>query len=322
MFLRNFLVISLEPLGTVESSEYDTKVVCDGPCKLCKHVREKDVKTQGQDILYYCRNCQSKFLCNDVLARERGRSEYNCPSCGSTIAEMTVERAQQLGLTFGFRMVRTQESQRPVDQIPRTWFYSRGSMILPKNFVHDLIDFEGLEAEHIIDLMFHADVQYRPPEGGMDKKSLLWDIFAKKAHIIRSIHNSLITRSEHRRVDLVLRALTDSATFGCSYLSSIVPGQIAGTVDLIGIDEETGGIVWIVVQEEKIDEVLINSILNEILSIPPLEFMGVERILLLTRKWIWMAAEICRRQGHITTRWRKLQIELWEEDPLFNHRKI
>lgn len=284
-------------------------------------MREKDVTTQGQDILYYCRNCQSKYLCNDVLARERGRSEYNCPSCGSTIAEMTVERAQQLGLTFGYKLVRTEESQRPVDQIPRTWFYSRGSMILPKAFVTDLIDYEGLEAQHIIDLMFHTDFQYRP-EGGFDKKSLLWDIFSKKANIIRSIHNSLITRSEHRRVDLILRALTDANTFGCSYLSSIVPGQIAGTVDLIGIDEETGGIVWIVVQEEKIDENLINSILNEILSIPPLEYMGVERILLLTRKWIWMAAEICRRQGRITTRWKRLNIELWEEDPLFNHRKL
>lgn len=316
-------MISLAPSeGTIESSDYNTKVVCDGPCKLCKHKREKDVNTQGQDILYYCRSCQTKYLCNDVLARERGRSEYNCSSCGSTVAEMTVERAQQLGLAFGYRVVHTEESQRPVDQIPRTWFYFRGSMILPKDFVNDLIDFEGLEAQHIIDLMFHADLQYSPEGGIIDKKSLLWDIFAKKATIIRSIHNSLITRSEHRRVDLILRALTDSSTFGCSYLSSIVPGQIAGTVDLIGIDEETGGVVWIVVQEEKIDETLINSILNEILSIPPLEFLGVERILLLTRKWIWMGAEIARRQGRITTRWKRLNIELWEENSLFSHKRV
>jgi len=319
---KNRLVISLLPSEAKERSVYDTKIICDGPCHVCRHEREKDVNTQGQDILYYCRSCRQKYLCNDVLAREKEGSEYNCPSCNATVAEMTVERAHQLGLAFGFKMIRTELSQRPVDQIQRMWFYSPGSMILPKDFVTDLIEYEGLKTSHIFDLMFHADIQYRPQEKNLDKKSLLWDIFAKKASIIRSIHNSLITRSEHRRVDLILRALIDHKTFQCSYLSSIVPGQIAGTVDLIGLDEETGGIVWIVVHEEKIDEQIIGSILNEILSIPPLEFMGVERILILTRKWIWMGAEIARRQGHITTRWKRLTIELWEEDPLFNYRKV
>ncbi|MHA2244296.1 MAG: hypothetical protein ACXADY_04965 [Candidatus Hodarchaeales archaeon] len=319
---KNLLVILLLPLESKENSGYEAKVICDGPCKLCKHEREKDVSTQGQDIIYYCRNSQEKYLCNEVLGRERESSEYNCPSCGATVTEMTVERAHQLGLTFGLKVIRTEKSKRPVDQIRRTWFYSRGSMVLPKDFVTELIEYEGLEAQHIIDLMFHSDLQYRPKETSLDKKSLLWDIFAKKASIIRSIHNSLITRSEHRRVDLILRALTDYKSFQCSHLSTIVPGQIAGTVDLIGIDEETGGIVWIVVQEERIDEKIINSILNEILSVPPLEFMGVERILLLTRKWIWMGAEIARRQGRIITRWKRLNIELWEEDSLFNHRKI
>ncbi|MFX0013300.1 MAG: hypothetical protein ACFFB2_02465 [Promethearchaeota archaeon] len=306
----------------LESSDYDVKVVCDGPCEVCKHTREKDVKTQGQDILYYCRNCQMKYLCNDVLGRTRSSSEYRCPSCDSTVTEMTVERAQQMGIAFGFRLKSTETSIRPVDQIKRTWFYSRGSIILPKNFVTDLIEYDRLETSHIIDLMFHSDLIYSPKGEIADKKSLLWDIFAKKANIIRSIHNSLITRSEHRRVDIILRALTDHKAFQCFYLSSIVPSQIAGTIDLIGIDQESGGIVWIIVQEDKIDELMINSILNEILSIPPLEFMGVERIILLTRKWIWMGAEIARRQGRITTRWKQLNVELWEEDSLFNHRRL
>ncbi|MFX1284550.1 MAG: hypothetical protein ACFFB5_12895 [Promethearchaeota archaeon] len=315
-------MITLLPSEAKEDSGYDTKVICDGPCRLCKHEREKDVNTQGQDILYYCRSCQQKYLCNDVLGRKKEGSEYQCPSCNATVAEMTVERASQLGLAFGYRMIRTEESPRPIDQIRRTWFYSRGSMILPKDFVTDLIEYEPLKTSHIIDLMFHSDIQYRPEEKILDKKSLLWDIFGKKASIIRSIHNSLITRSEHRRVDLIIRALINPKTFQCSYLSSIVPGQIAGTVDLIGLDEETGGIVWIVVQEDKVDEHIIGSILNEILSLAPLEFMGVERILILTRKWIWMGKEIARRQGRITTRWKRLEIELWEEDALFRHRRV
>ena len=67
---------------------------------------------------------------------------------------------------------------------------------------------------------------------------------------------------------------------------------------------------------------LVNSIMNEILSIPPLEFMGVERIIVLTQKWIWMAAEIARRQGRINTRWHQIQLELVEEDALGNHKFI
>ncbi|UCE13950.1 MAG: hypothetical protein JSV04_01935 [Candidatus Heimdallarchaeota archaeon] len=279
------------------------------------------MNTQGDELIYYCRNCQNKYLCEEVLGSERGGSEYLCPSCNATVTEMTVERAQQLGLAFNLRLT-PKQSTRPVDQIRRTWFYSRGEMILPKDFVTDLISYNGLEPPQLFDLMFHSDLQYRPTDKIIDKKSLLWDIFSKKASIIRSLHNSLITRSEHRKVDLIIRALTDYRTFGCSHLSSIIPAPLAGTVDLIGTDEITGGIVWILVQEDKIDENVINSILNELLSLPPLEFMGVTRILLLTRKWIWMAAEIARRQGRITTRWKRLNIELWEEDALFNHQKI
>lgn len=305
-----------------ESSEYTVKLICDGPCKLCKHQREKDVITQGDELIYYCRNCHSKYLCEEVLGSERGRSEYFCPSCNATVTVMTVERAQQLGLTFNLRLSSSKQSTRPVDQIRRTWFYSRGNVILPKDFVTDLIRYKGLEPPQLFDLMFHSDLQLRPTGKMMDKKTLLWDIFAKRANIIRSLHNSLITRSEHRRVDLIIRALTDYRTFGCSHLSSIIPAPLAGTVDLVGIDEATGEIVWILVQEDKIDENKINSILNELLSIPPLEFMGVTRVLLLTRKWIWMAAEIARRQGRFTTRWKRLNLELWKEDVLFNHQKI
>ncbi|MCK5342997.1 MAG: hypothetical protein KAR20_06315, partial [Candidatus Heimdallarchaeota archaeon] len=84
------------------TSEYESKVVCDGPCHVCKHAREKDATTEGQDIIYYCRNCQEKYLCNDVLGRDKkNSSEFLCPKCNSTMAEITVERAQQLGLAYG-----------------------------------------------------------------------------------------------------------------------------------------------------------------------------------------------------------------------------
>jgi hypothetical protein len=304
------------------SLEFENKVICDGPCQRCKHSREKDVNTHGQDILWYCRTCQVKYLCNDVLGRDRSSKEYTCPKCGNSVSEMTVERAHQLGLAFGIRITRTIQIKRPVDEIRKTWFYSSGETIFSKDFVNDLINYDVLDVPQIIDLIYHSDLQFSPEKKNLEKKRLLWDIFSKKPKIIKSLHNSLITRSENRRVDLTIRALVNYKTFGCTYLSSIIPGQIAGTVDLIGIDEITGGIVWIVIQENKIDEQLINSILNEILSIPPLEFMGVERILLLTQKWIWMAAEIARRQGVINTRWRQLKLELWEEDSLFKYRKI
>ncbi|MHA2224701.1 MAG: hypothetical protein ACXAC8_05830 [Candidatus Hodarchaeales archaeon] len=309
-------------MSTSKSSNRIAKVVCDAQCTNCKYQREKDVNNQGQDILYYCRNCRKKYLCDDVLGRERGRSEYFCPSCNATVTEMTVERAYQQGLAFDFKLTHTTQSKRPFEEIRRTWFYSTGGMIFPRDFVTDLIEYDGLQTPQIIDLMFHTDLQYRPSGEVRDKKSLLWDIFGKKAAIIKSIHNSLITRSEHKRIDLVLRALTDHESFHCSYLSSLIPSVLAGPVDLIGIDEKTGGIVWIVVQEGKIDENIINSILNELISIPPLEYMGVERILLLTRKWVWMGAEIARRQGRISTRWNRINIELWEETPLFQHAKI
>jgi hypothetical protein len=308
-------------MSSSETSDNSAKVICDGPCEVCKHQREKDVKNNAQDILYYCRNCHQKYLCNQVLRRDRGSKEYQCPSCDMTLSELTIERASQLGLAFGFDIYQTERSKRPVEEIKRTWFYSQGRVILQKDFVTDLIEYEKLGISQLIDILFHAEMQYRP-EGPPDKKSLLWDIFSKKPAIIRSIHNSLITRSEHRRVDILIRALTDNETFGCTYLSSIVPSHIAGTVDLIGVDKDTGGIVWIICQEEKIDEQIIGAILNELLSIPPLEFMGVDRIILLTRKWVWMAAEIARRQGRVTTRWRRLSIELWEETPLFQHKKV
>ena len=107
---KNRLVISLLPSEAEESTGYEVKVVCDGPCRLCKHTREKDVHTQGQDILHYCRNCQSKYLCNEVLGRKKESSEFYCPSCDATLTEMTVERAQQLGLAFGYKMIRTEKS--------------------------------------------------------------------------------------------------------------------------------------------------------------------------------------------------------------------
>lgn len=308
-------------MSSSETSDNSSKIVCDGPCHVCKEQREKDVNTDAEDILFYCRNCQLKYLCNQVLRRDRGSKEYQCARCNATVSELTVARAAQLGLAFGLNINRTKREKRPVEEIKRTWFYSQGRVILKKDFVTDLIDYEDLGLKELYDLLFHSELEYRP-EGQTDKKTLLWDIFSKKPGIIRSIHNSLITRSEHRRVDLVIRALTDYKSFGCTYLSSIVPPYIAGTVDLIGIDNETGGIVWIVCQEGKIDETIINSILNELLSIPPLDFMGVERILLVTRKWIWMGAEIARRQGRITTQWKKINIEPWEETPLFQHKRI
>ena len=306
----------------MSSSEYETKIVCDGPCRLCKHQREKDVRTHGKDLVYYCRSCQQKYLCNDILGRNRSRSEYTCPACNGTVTEMSVERAQQMGLTSGLRLSRTKISKRPVEQIKRTWFYSTGRVMLSRDFVTDLIAYEELDVAEIIDLMFHSDIQIIPGEKTLENKELLWDIFAKKPGIIRSLHNSLITKSENRRVDLIVRALTKADEFGCIELSSIIPDTIAGTVDLIGIDKETGGLVWIVCQENLIDEQIINSILNELVSLPPLEFMGVERVLLLTPKWIWMGAEIARRQGKVTTRWQRIQIELWEENSLYQYKKI
>ena len=305
-------------MSSPETLDNTAQVICDGPCEVCKHQREKDLKDNAQDILYYCRNCHQKYLCNQVLRRDRGNKEYQCPSCNMSLSELTIERAFQLGLAFGLSIYRTERSKRPIEEIKRTWFYSQGRVILQKNFVTDLIEYEELGITQLVDILFHSDLQYRP-EGQPDKKSLLWDIFAKKPAIIRSIHNSLITRSEHRRVDLIIRALIDSETFGCSYLSAIVPPHIAGTVDLIGVDKITGEIVWIICQEDKIDEPMINSILNELLSIPPLEFMGIERILILSRKWVWMAAEIARRQGRFKTRWKQISIELWEENTLFQH---
>jgi hypothetical protein len=50
--------------------------------------------------------------------------------------------------------------------------------------------------------------------------------------------------------------------------------------------------------------------------------MGVSRIILLTKKWIWMGAEIARKMGKIQTRWKEIKLELFEEDPLFFHKAI
>ncbi|MHA2031275.1 MAG: hypothetical protein ACW99Q_18005 [Candidatus Kariarchaeaceae archaeon] len=300
------------------TSEYESKVVCDGPCHVCKHKREKDVSTEGQDTIYYCRNCQEKYLCMDVLGRDRNSSEFLCPKCNSTMAEITVERAQQLGLAYGLRQMVS--NIHSIDQLRKTWFFSSERTIISKEFVTDLINYELLETPQILDLLFHSDLRIESEDLVREKKALLWEIFSKKPNILKSIHNSLITQGQ-RKGDLTIRALVNYKSFGCVYASAIVPPSIAGTVDLIGIDQQ-GGLVWIIVQESRIDEQLVNSIMNEILSIQPLEFMGVERIIVLTQKWIWMAAEIARRQGRINTRWHKIQVELVEEDPLGNHKFI
>jgi hypothetical protein len=305
------------------TSEYESKLVCDGPCHVCKHSREKDVVTEAQDTVYFCRACQEKYLCNDVLGRNKETSEYLCPKCNATMAEITVERAQQLGLAFGFHFSKLSPEVRPVDQIRKSWFYTTQREVISKDFVTDLINYELLDTPQILDLLFHSDLRFtNPSDWTRDKKALLWEIFTKSPQIIRSLHNSLITRSENRKSDLIVRSLVNFRNFECIYMSGIITPSISGTVDLIGIDHKTGGLVWIIVQEQRIDEQIIGTILNEILSIPPLEFMGVERIIILTQKWIWMAAEIARRQGRITTRWNQIQVETWEEDPLFNHKMI
>ncbi|MHA2113831.1 MAG: hypothetical protein ACXAC6_19240 [Candidatus Hodarchaeales archaeon] len=300
------------------TSEYESKVVCDGPCHVCKHKREKDASTEGQDTIYYCRNCQEKYLCTDVLGRDRNSSEFLCPKCNSTMAEITVERAQQLGLAYGLRQMVS--NIHSIDQLRKTWFFSSERTIISKEFVTDLINYELLETPQILDLLFHSDLRIESEDLVREKKALLWEIFSKKPNIIKSIHHSLITQGQ-RKGDLTIRALVNYRSFGCVYASAIVPPSIAGTVDLIGIDKQ-GGLVWIIVQESKVDEQLVNSIMNEILSIPPLEYMGVERIVILTQKWIWMAAEIAKRQGRINTRWHKIQVELVEEDALGNHKFI
>jgi hypothetical protein len=308
--------------GMERSVEYETQIVCDADCRVCVAKREKDVSTQGGDILHFCRSCQEKYLCPVILPSAPGGSNYQCPKCSEMLTEMTLERAQQIGLAFGVQLTRIKPERRPVEDIKRTWFYSSPDQgVLSENYVNDLLNYDGLGVSQLTDLMYHADFSYRPGTH-LEKRRMLWEIFAKKPQIIRSLHNSLITRSEHRRVDLVIRTLTQHETFGCTYLSSIIPKHLAGTVDLIGIDQETSGIVWILVSEERIDEQLINTLFNEILSVPPLEFMGIERLILLTRKWIWMAAEIARRQGKISTRWKQLRIELWEETPSFEFRKL
>jgi hypothetical protein len=301
------------------TSEYESKVVCSGPCHVCKHTREKDVTTEGQDTIYYCRNCQENYLCTDVLGRDKkNSSEYLCPKCNSTLAEITVERAQQLGQAFGLRQMVS--NVHSVDQLRKKWFFSTERTIISKEFVTDLINYELLDIPQILDLLFHSDLRFKPEDKVREKKALLWEIFSKKPHIIKSLHNSLVTQGP-RKGDLVIRALVNYKFFRSMYASTIVPPSIAGTVDLIGIDTH-GGLVWIIVQENLIDEQLMNSIMNEILSIPPLEFMGVERIVILTQKWIWMAAEIARRQGKITTRWHQIQLELVEEDGLGNLKYI
>ena len=304
------------------SVEHETKVICDADCRVCVKKREMDVSSQGGDILHLCRSCQEKYLCSVILPTVHEGTDYQCPKCSEILTEMTVERAQQLGLAFGIQLTRVKPEGRPVEEIKRTWFYSSSDRgVLSENYVTDLVNYEGLDVPQITDLMYHADISYRP-EAHLEKRRILWDIFAKKPQIIRSLHNSLITRSENRRVDLVIRTLTQHESLGCTYLSSIIPKHLIGTIDLIGIDEETGGVVWVVVHEDRIDEQLINTLFNEILSVPPLEFMGVERLILLTRKWIWMAAEIARRQGKITTRWKQLVVELWEESSNFGLEQI
>jgi hypothetical protein len=234
------------------------------------------------------------------------------------MAEITVERAQQLGLAYGLRQMVS--NIHSIDQLRKTWFFSSERTIISKEFVTDLINYELLETPQILDLLFHSDLRIESEDLVREKKALLWEIFSKKPNIIKSIHHSLITQGQ-RKGDLTIRALVNYRSFGCVYASAIVPPSIAGTVDLIGIDKQ-GGLVWIIVQESKVDEQLVNSIMNEILSIPPLEYMGVERIVILTQKWIWMAAEIAKRQGRINTRWHKIQVELVEEDALGNHKFI
>ena len=209
-----------------------------------------------------------------------------------------------------------------VYEIKRSWFYSTQREVISKDFVNDLINYEMLDTPQILDLLYHSNLNFQPADWVRDKKALLWEIFTKNPQIIKSLHNSLITRSENRKSDLIIRALINYENLGCKYLSGIIPPSLSGTVDLVGLDKDTGELVWIVVQETRIDEQLIGTILNEILSIPPLEFMGVIRILVLTQKWIWTAAEIARQQGRITTRWHQIQLETWEEDSLFNHKKL
>ena len=182
------------------TSEYESKVVCDGPCQVCKHKREKDATTEGQDIIYYCRNCQEKYLCTDVLGRDRNSSEFLCPKCNNTMAEITVERAQQLGLAYGFRQMVS--NVLSIDQLRKTWFFSSERTIISKEFVTDLINYKKLETPQILDLLFHSDLRVESEDLVREKKALLWEIFSKKPHIIKSMHNSLITESK-RKGDLM-----------------------------------------------------------------------------------------------------------------------
>lgn len=290
----------------------------------------KDTVVNGNESFFFCRHCRLSYLCRYHLKRKRGiKSLYLCPVCNSTLVEIPIYRAREMGLTdkivprisrgTTFKNVWKEiQEKSDLQSIIKKWDiiydYDKGDLSLVETIekeIDDLVKIKSLTVPKIFSLLSKTDLEISEIDMNTgDLRVALKEIARDYPVIISIMHEALVKNTVNDLFAKTLVLIANDQLFDSSFITPDVNKELLGTIDLYSISNDTGKVSWFVISDDPISEVNYGSIITQVLSINPISFANLERLYIVSDQFTWTVRRIAERQPFITTSKAKARIKL------------
>jgi len=294
----------------------------------------KDIEKHPKDTFFFCRFCSSCYLCRYHLKRKRGiQRRYLCPVCGSTLTELPIYRAEEIGLvekvvprfaqgtTYRnvFKKIDTRSEKPPLQQIIDDWeiildYDERDEALVTaiEKQVKELSQLDNLSVTIIFSLLGTTELDLSNIDMNTDDLyTALKNLSDNYPEVVNIMYRVLIEKEVFNYFGKTLTLMMKAKElFDASFITADVRDDLKGTIDLYSVNEDTGKISWYVILDEPLNEQIYSTLITQILSIKPISFAKLERVVIVSNQFTWTVKKIIERQSSITVSTGKAQIQL------------
>lgn len=311
------------------------RLYCDSACPTCYHQRSKDIYQNGKNKFYFCRKCRLSYLCSLPLKRKISiKREYYCSVCSSTLVEVPLWRSYSLGLSTKVvprisrgtmkKNVWDIKEEVTIKDLITYWSKKADEQNLEEKSVEkqveELLKVEELNEYIVLDLISKSDIDTSEININSEIDELLLKVAEIEPFVISLLYDTLIVKSSLiDRIGIQLILLTKQKLFNAAFMSSNVTSELEGTIDLYSVNKQTGKITWFAISDEPLEETRLSALMNQILSIHPLNFANVEKIYLASQKTTWTIPKILKKRKFINTISGKVNLGLLVVQNIDNH---
>lgn len=294
----------------------------------------KDTVVNGSESFFSCRHCRLGYLCKYHLKRKRGiKTLYLCPVCNSTLVEIPIYRAREMGLTdkvvprigrgTTFKNVWKEIHEKSdLQSIIKKWDiildYDKNDQTLVEiidSKIEELVNVKGLTVPKIFSLLNKTDMELSDIDMNTGNlQSALKEVARDYPVIISIMHEALVKNTVTDLFAKTLVLIVNDHLFDSSFITPDVSKDLLGTIDLYSISNETGKVSWFAISDDPISEINYGSIITQILSINPISFANLEKLYIVSNQFTWTVRRIAERQPFITTSNSKVRIKLVQID--------